>query len=73
MKENYGGKWWKRSIVKKETFFVLKKKHASPFWKGVILAAQAVKMGYMWSVGKGDKVRFWEDTWFGSAPLAVQF
>jgi hypothetical protein len=39
----------------------------------VLLAAQAVKMGYMWSVGKGDKVRFWEDTWFGSAPLAVQF
>jgi hypothetical protein len=39
----------------------------------VILAAHAVKMGYMWSVGKGDKIRFCEDTWVGTAPLAVQF
>jgi hypothetical protein len=29
-------------------------------------------MGYRWVVGDGTKVRFWEDTWFGSAPLAVQ-
>jgi hypothetical protein len=39
----------------------------------VILAAQAVKHGYRWVVGDGTKVRFWEDTWFGSSPLAVQF
>jgi hypothetical protein len=30
-------------------------------------------MGYMWSVGNNDKVRFWEDTWVGTAPLVVQF
>jgi hypothetical protein len=30
-------------------------------------------MGYRWVVGNGTKVRFWEDTWFGSAPLVVQF
>jgi hypothetical protein len=52
MKENYGERLWKRSIVKKETFFVLTK----------IMPPLSVKMGYMWSVGKGDKVRFWEDT-----------
>jgi hypothetical protein len=39
----------------------------------VILLAQAVKHGYRWVVGDGTKVRFWEDTWFGSAPLTVQF
>jgi hypothetical protein len=29
------------------------KSHASPFWKGVILAAQALKFGYRWVVGNG--------------------
>lgn len=36
-------------------------------------AAQALKFGYRWKVGDGFKIRFWEDTWFGTAPLAVQF
>jgi hypothetical protein len=46
-------------------------RQASPFWKGVMLAAQAVKHGYRWVVGDGRKIHFWEDTWFGTAPLAV--
>jgi hypothetical protein len=49
------------------------KSHASPFWKGVFLAAQALKFGYRWIVRDESKVRFWEDSWFGSVPLAVQF
>jgi hypothetical protein len=36
--------------------------HASPFWKGVILAAQIVKFGYRWITSNGEKNRFWEDT-----------
>ena len=36
-------------------------------------AAQALKFGYRWVVGDGTKVRFWKDTWFGTAPLATQF
>ena len=36
-------------------------------------AARAVKFGYRWFVGDGAKIRFWEDTWFGSSPLSVQF
>jgi hypothetical protein len=24
-------------------------------------------------VGDGTKIRFWEDTWFGTSPLSVQF
>jgi hypothetical protein len=38
-----------------------------------MLAAQAIKFGYRWMVGDGRKVLFWEDTWFGTTPLAVQF
>ena len=29
--------------------------------------------GYRWIVGDGRKISFWEDIWFGTAPLAVQF
>jgi hypothetical protein len=73
------GKLWKKVVDQKYcrrgNIFCSDRSLAPPFWKCVILAAQAVKMGYMWSVGKGkgDKVRFWEDTWVGTAPLAVQF
>jgi hypothetical protein len=45
----------------------------SPFWKGVMLAAQVIKFGYRWLPGDGKRIRFWEDTWFGTASLAVQF
>jgi hypothetical protein len=31
------------------------------------------KLGYMWKVGNGEKVRFWEDNWVGPASLAIQF
>jgi hypothetical protein len=44
------GKLWRSSVDKKYckgcSIFYIDKKQASPFWKGVILAAQAVKMGY---------------------------
>ena len=46
---------------------------ASRFWKGLKTTIQALKLGYRWKVGSGEKVRFWEDTWFGTSPLAVQF
>jgi hypothetical protein len=45
----------------------------SPFWKGVMWAAKAAKMGYQWKVGDGRKIRFWEDQWFGDSSLAIQF
>jgi hypothetical protein len=31
---------------------------ASPFWKGVMLAAKALKFGYRWNVGNGGKSCF---------------
>jgi len=36
-------------------------------------AAKAAKMGYMWKIGNGQKVKFWEDNWLGSSSLAIQF
>jgi hypothetical protein len=46
---------------------------ASPFWKGVLWAAKAAKMGYKWKVGNGTTIKFWEDHWFGSCSLAIQY
>ena len=34
---------------------------------------KAIKVGHMWIVRNGKHIRFWEDTWFGTSPLAVQF
>jgi hypothetical protein len=42
-----GKLWWRvveRKYCRKGNNFCSDKNHASPFWKGVILAAQAVKM-----------------------------
>lgn len=39
----------------------------------MVWASKAVEFGYRWIVGSGLKVRFWEDIWFGSSPLSVQF
>jgi hypothetical protein len=27
----------------------------------------------VWSVGKGNKIRFWEDQWLGNSSLAIMF
>uniref|UniRef100_A0A0A9B169 Reverse transcriptase zinc-binding domain-containing protein n=1 Tax=Arundo donax TaxID=35708 RepID=A0A0A9B169_ARUDO len=71
------GKLWHllidRKYVKSQNIFALHHSHKSTFWKGVLWATQALKFGYRWMVGNGKKVRFWEDTWFGTAPLAVLF
>jgi len=33
---------------------------------------QAEKMGYIWKIGNGRNVCFWEDNWLGSSSLAIQ-
>lgn len=43
--------------------FCCKEGNTSYFWKVVI------KYGFRWNVGKGNRIRFWEATWFGTAPL----
>ena len=39
----------------------------------MLLAAQAAHFGYQWKVGDGKRIRFWEDHWFGTSSLAIQF
>jgi hypothetical protein len=36
-------------------------------------AAQVARMGFRWKVGKGNKIRFWEDVRIGSSSLAIQY
>ena len=45
----------------------------SRFWKGLKSIMHAVKFGYRCNIGDGSRTRFWEDSWFGTSPLAVQF
>ena len=47
--------------------------NSSRFWKGFQSIIQNLKFGFRWEVGNGERVRFWEDTWFGTSPLATQF
>jgi hypothetical protein len=46
---------------------------ASQFFKGVMWAAVAAKLGFRWKIGDGKKVKFWEDNWLGPSSLAIQF
>ena len=42
------------------------------FRKGVMCIVKSIKYDFRWMVGDGN-IRFWEDTWFGTYPLAMQF
>jgi hypothetical protein len=71
------GRLW-RSIMDRKycsqgNIFYADRNNVSPFWKGVLMVAQAIKFGYRWLPGDGKRVKFWDDTWFGTAPLVVQF
>lgn len=72
------GKLWKQLVDFKydnrnPNIFSAKSQHGSQFWKGVVWAAQAAKLGYRWHVGKCVRIKFWEDNWLGPSSLAVQF
>jgi hypothetical protein len=73
----YEGKLWRgivhRKYCSKDNIFYTDKAHSSPFWKGMILAAQAAKFGCRWVPGNGRKIHFLENIWFGTTPLVVQF
>jgi hypothetical protein len=45
----------------------------SPFWKGVMWAANAAKLGYRWNLGNGLKILFWTDIWLGNCSLAILY
>ena len=72
------GKLWRKIvdskyIKKNPNIFASNPQNASKFWQGVMWAAKALKFGYRWKIGNGKKTRLWEDIWFGTSPLSVQF
>jgi hypothetical protein len=72
------GKLWKSLVDFKyndhsPNIFTCSETGASNFWKGVLWAARVAKLGYRWNVGRGDKVRFWEDLWIGTSSIAIQY
>lgn len=47
--------------------------YISPFWRGVLKAAWAFRLGVKVTVGDGSTVGFWRDHWIGSRCLALEF
>uniref|UniRef100_A0A453CHT9 Reverse transcriptase zinc-binding domain-containing protein n=1 Tax=Aegilops tauschii subsp. strangulata TaxID=200361 RepID=A0A453CHT9_AEGTS len=45
----------------------------SPFWKGLMRVKETLFHRVKFIVGDGTTRRFWEDTWLGDAPLALQY
>ena len=45
----------------------------SPFWKGLMRVKDLFFWRVKFLVGNGMSTRFWEDTWLGETPLAVQY
>ena len=45
----------------------------SPFWKGLMRTKDLFFRRVKFLVGNGMSTRFWEDTWLGETPLALQY
>lgn len=45
----------------------------SSFWKGIIAVKDNFMANMKFSLGWGEKIRFWHDLWIGNTPLVVQF
>ena len=72
------GKLWKEIIhfkynTKDPHILCTSSNGASNFFKGVMWAGQAARMGFRWKIGDGRRVKFWEDNWLGTSSLAIQF
>ena len=45
----------------------------SPFWKGLLRVKSVFFNRTKFIVGNGTTTRFWEDTWLGETPIAIQY
>lgn len=66
-----GDKLWKTLLNHKydtdrPNILCTRSNEASQFFRGIMWAAEAARMGFRWKVGDGRKVRFWEDHWLGA-------
>jgi len=71
-------KLWKELLdfkykTRKVNIFQASSVGASPFFRGFMWAANAARLGYIWVIGNGERIRFWEDNWLGSSSLAIQY
>jgi hypothetical protein len=47
--------------IRSPNLFTYRESGVSNFWRGVLWTTEVVKMGYRWKLGKGNRIRFWED------------
>jgi hypothetical protein len=52
---------------------VVVKPSDSPFCKGLMRVKEEFFSRGNFKIGNGQSMRFWEDTWLGDAPLAIQY
>uniref|UniRef100_A0A453FQN4 Reverse transcriptase zinc-binding domain-containing protein n=1 Tax=Aegilops tauschii subsp. strangulata TaxID=200361 RepID=A0A453FQN4_AEGTS len=45
----------------------------SPFWKGLMRTKDLFFRRVKFLIDNGMSTRFWEDTWLGETPLAIQY
>jgi len=58
-------KWDKLGVLDRESH-----PKGSIIWNKMIKTRSTLSQGIIWKLGKGDKIRFWEDNWLGEGPLA---
>ena len=46
---------------------------SSGIWKGILSVLEPFTQSIRYHLGKGDRIRFWLDTWIKDSPLATQF
>lgn len=76
------GKLWNRLLLNKygENFFKgTNIKRASPIVQSISQVQKKNKLkifeatDFMWQLGNGDSIRFWEDTWREQGPIAINY
>jgi hypothetical protein len=74
---NEGGVWQellKNQYLHSKTLSqVVAKPSYSLFWKGLMRVKEEFFSRGNFKIGNGQSMRFWEDTWLGGAPLAIQY
>jgi hypothetical protein len=63
----------KNKYMKRNGFFGSAYQGTSQFWRGLHKVKHLYQWGAEYHVKKGDKVRFWHDSWRGGVPLKIQF
>jgi hypothetical protein len=63
----------KAKYIHAGNFFCSNQKGSSQFWKGLHKVKHLFKWGAEYKVYRGDRVRFWHDSWVGNMPLKTQF